>query len=103
MFEKLWTVYPKKEGKSAALTAFNKLEVTGEDVDILIPCLLRFKAMWESQGRERKHIPSMGPWLNSDPLSADIPEDPEAKRKREHQELIEHRRKMGVTNEEFLQ
>ena len=98
LFEQLWTVYPKKEAKPAALKAFLKLEVTAEDVDLLIPCALKYKRMWESQNRERKHIPSMGPWLRSDPLDSviDLPETDKDRYKREEKEMIERRERLSA-------
>ena len=96
-FERLWTVFPKKDGKAAALTAFKKLKVTAKDVDELIPCALKHARLWDSENRERKHKPSMGPWLNSDPLSAviDLPETTAERHARQEKEAIDRRGRLS--------
>ena len=65
-FERLWTVYPKKDAKKAAYTAYLKKKVVPEDVDELIPIVIAHAKAWEKEGRERKYIPSLGPWLNGE-------------------------------------
>ena len=63
-FERLWTVYPKKRDKGAALKAFVALRITAEDVDWLIPRVLAYAKMCSKEEREQKYIKSLGPWLN---------------------------------------
>lgn len=65
-FERLWTVYPKKQAKKAALKAFCDKRITAEDVDMLIPIVIAHAKMWAKEDRQLKYTPSLGPWLRGD-------------------------------------
>lgn len=96
-FERLYAVYPKKRDKGAALTAFIKLEITGEDVDWLIPKVLKYAKLCKIEEREQRYIKSMGPWLNNcidDEI--DLPETPAERNQREKEEYGARMRKHGV-------
>jgi hypothetical protein len=65
-FERLWAVYPKKQGKKAAYKAFVKKKIVAEDVDMLIPIVVSHTKLWNKEDRDMKYIPSLGPWINGD-------------------------------------
>lgn len=61
----IWTVYPRKVGKLAALTAWSKIKPqTQEQFDAVDSALQRSMSEWQAEGRELRHIPHLSTWLN---------------------------------------
>ena len=96
-FEKLWKAYTKKQGKDAAYRAFKRLKITPIDVEQLIPTVEKHKKFWESEEREQRFIPSLGPWLNQGRFDdvIDLPETRTERLAREEQETAERRGRLA--------
>ena len=96
-FERLYLHHPKKSDKGAALKAYIALEITGEDVDWLIPKVQKYAKLMEHEGREKKYIKSLGPWLNGciDDV-IELPETQEERWAREEKEMKERRERLAV-------
>jgi len=62
-FQRLWSAYPLKVGKGAALRAFEKLKPDSEDVDELI-LHLEERKKYDAKWVEGKYIPHLSSWLN---------------------------------------
>lgn len=73
VFHRLWGVYPNKEGKEAAIQAWNKLQVSEDE---LYSMRLAFP-MWISSGEwekeKGKHVPPLSQWLGERMWEKDPP------------------------------
>lgn len=64
-FDEWWEVYPKKVGKGAARTAYQKA-VKKVNPDTLITRTRTAKSLWERDKTERRFIPNPATWLNQE-------------------------------------
>ena len=64
VFAKLWKVYPNKEGKEAAIQAWNDLKVSDEDLNNMRAAYprWRFSAVWMQE--KGKHVPPLAQFLS---------------------------------------
>lgn len=70
-FKRFYAEYPRKEGKKAAYTAFQKLNPDEELLEVILSALYRQKRNnWED--REKKHIPLPASWLNGERWTDEI-------------------------------
>ncbi len=64
MFEQLWSRYPKKVGKKAALKAWKKVKPTEHKK--LFEALARQKSSEQWTANRGKYVPHLSTWLNGE-------------------------------------
>lgn len=64
-FDRFWKVYPRKEGKKAARSAFKSM-IKRKHLDEARKALPLHIAMWREQGRPTSAIPHAATWLNGE-------------------------------------
>jgi len=64
VFHRLWKVYPNKEGKEAAIEAWNALQISDEDLDRMRAAYPRWKFSSEWAREKGKYVPPLAKWLN---------------------------------------
>jgi hypothetical protein len=78
MFERFWSLYPRRLARKDAERAWNKIPVF-KQIDVMT-ALRNHVRMWEQKGTEKQYIPYPASWLNGarweDELEA-VPEMPQ--------------------------
>jgi hypothetical protein len=64
-FDRFWTIYPRREAKAKALTAFKTACKTTSATDICDGAK-RSVAFWAEKGTERQFVPMPATWLNQE-------------------------------------
>ena len=64
-FETFWEKYPRKIGKSDALSCFDRLILSQADFDSLIEAVTRFRSHHEGRGTEAQYIPHPATFLGT--------------------------------------
>ena len=85
-FEQFWEMYPKKEAKGFALSAWRKLKENGllPSLDVLLAALRRFLGSFQWRKADGRFIPHPSKWLNGHcwqdnptaPVTFQTPEQP---------------------------
>lgn len=75
LFDKFWSVYPRHEGKQAAVKAFNKLKPDEELLTVMVNAIVKQKQT--SQWADPQYIPYPATWLNGrrwedEPIKASV-------------------------------
>lgn len=65
-FEKLWTIYPKKQGKKDALKHFVKARKKGIDFDVILKGLENYNEYIKKTNKESKYIKQGSTWFNQE-------------------------------------
>jgi phage replication O-like protein O len=87
-FERFWNAYPKREGKTAALKAFTKVNPDDEMLDTMLAAIsAQTKANAWTRER-RQFIPHPATWLNGERWTDEVDARP-ARYTREQQQVIE--------------
>jgi hypothetical protein len=63
-FNEFWSAYPKKVGKKAAQSSWNKIKPDTELFDKIMTAIGRAKATWQWQRENGRYIPNPKTWLN---------------------------------------
>ena len=61
-FEKIWSVYPRHDGKAEAQKAFDKLKPSEELITVMLSAIAKQTEKWRNDGG--KFIPHCSTWLN---------------------------------------
>ena len=63
VFERLWKVYPNKEGHSEAVQAWNELHVSDQELNAMRVAFPRWKFSEPWMKDKGKHVPPLATWL----------------------------------------
>lgn len=64
LFNRFWAVYPRHEGKQAAMKAFEKAKVDNALLETMIAAIEKQKRSAQWQGDGGKYIPHPATWIN---------------------------------------
>lgn len=96
LFEKFWSVYPRHEGKQAAVKAFNKLNPDEELLGVMINAIVKQKQ--SDQWSDPIYIPHPATWLNGKRW-----EDEPAKAKPQGKRVLAQQYEQREYNEEEME
>lgn len=65
-FEELWNLYPRKVGKKAAYTAFNRALKAGATIDIIRQGIVRYSAYIRQNNVNQRYIKMGSTWFNGE-------------------------------------
>lgn len=90
-FEKLWLIYPKKQGKKKALEYFIKARKKGVDMNVIAQGLSNYNNYIKTTNKSQQYIKNGSTWFNQECWTDDYTVEKDLKNKSIHDMLMDLR------------